>query len=306
MLQKHWPDVPKWRDVCELTGRDIIERVGLPTLITGGFPCQPHSTAGKRKASCDSRDLWPELRRILCEVKPRWFLGENVAGLRSSEAGSFFGNVIRDLVTMGYRVGWGSWEAADVGACHHRERVFIVAYYNNPGSGTPGDGDIRNGQENKSEPEGLPLNRVGRSGGNAPHVPSRRKESAKFARELHGFEQTDIITPDTNCRSFIQSEEISTIRGSDTRTDIGGSYFNAPDPNLAGLQGYRNDGECAGECTPWSGAWEESWYEAATRLCRVDDGVPRRVDRLRCLGNAVVPQQVYPILKAIADIEKGG
>lgn len=128
VLKKHWPDIPRWKDVRDVTRESIIERCGrLPDLISGGFPCQPHSLAGKRKASADERDLWGEFARIICEVKPGWVLAENVAGLRSSEAGRFFGRVLRDMAEMGYHVGWGSWGASDIGAPHRRERIFIVA-----------------------------------------------------------------------------------------------------------------------------------------------------------------------------------
>ena len=87
VLEKHWPNVPRWRDVRDVTADSSWERTGLasPTLISAGFPCQPHSFTGKRKASSDERDLWPELRRVLGESRPRWFLGENVRGLLSSE-----------------------------------------------------------------------------------------------------------------------------------------------------------------------------------------------------------------------------
>ncbi|MCL2589182.1 MAG: DNA cytosine methyltransferase, partial [Oscillospiraceae bacterium] len=82
VLEKHWPGVPRWKDVRDVTAASFLERTGLtaPTLISAGFPCQPHSLVGKRRASGDERDLWPELRRVLGELRPRWFLGENVRG----------------------------------------------------------------------------------------------------------------------------------------------------------------------------------------------------------------------------------
>ena len=72
VLEKHWPDVPRWRDVRDLTAADFTARTRLEnvTVISGGFPCQPHSINGKRQASADERDLWPEYRRIVSEIKP--------------------------------------------------------------------------------------------------------------------------------------------------------------------------------------------------------------------------------------------
>ena len=80
VLEKHWPDVPKWRDVRKLTGEDFREKTGLKsiTVVSGGFPCQPHSLSGKRLASRDKRDLWSELFRVFCETNARWLVGENV------------------------------------------------------------------------------------------------------------------------------------------------------------------------------------------------------------------------------------
>ena len=130
ILEKHWPDVPKWRDIHGLTATDFFARTGLQevTCISGGFPCQPHSLAGKRKASSDERDLWPEMRRVISEIKPRWVVAENVAGLLSSENGRFFRGVLRDFAEMGFGVGWATYPAAAVGAVHRRERMAIVAY----------------------------------------------------------------------------------------------------------------------------------------------------------------------------------
>jgi DNA (cytosine-5)-methyltransferase 1 len=149
VLARHWPGVPIYDDVCKVTAdasylrqhargsgeplqgfgasREAWE-LGRVDVISGGFPCQPHSVAGKRGASGDDRDLWPEVARIVGEFRPRWFVGENVPGLLSSESGRFFGRVVGDLVSLGYRVGWGVWGANDVGALHRRDRVFIVAY----------------------------------------------------------------------------------------------------------------------------------------------------------------------------------
>lgn len=98
VLQRHWPDVRRHRDIKEC-GRHNLEPVDL---ICGGFPCQPHSLAGKRKASADDRDLWGEFSRIIRELRPRYVVAENVPGLLSSEVGRFFGRVLRDLAESGY------------------------------------------------------------------------------------------------------------------------------------------------------------------------------------------------------------
>jgi site-specific DNA-cytosine methylase len=129
ILQQERPDVPIWEDVRDVT-RESVRARGIDhiDLLTGGFPCQPHSLAGKRLASGDERDLWGEMRRVISELEPRWVVGENVPGLLSSESGRFFGGVLRDLAALGYRVGWGVWGACDVGAPHRRDRVFIVGH----------------------------------------------------------------------------------------------------------------------------------------------------------------------------------
>jgi len=123
VLAKHWPEVARYEDIREVGSHNLAP----VDLICGGFPCQPHSLAGKREASGDERDLWGEMFRVICEVKPRWVLAENVPGLLSSEVGRFFGRVLRDLASVGYDVEWESIPARAFGALHRRDRIFIVA-----------------------------------------------------------------------------------------------------------------------------------------------------------------------------------
>jgi DNA (cytosine-5)-methyltransferase 1 len=130
VLEKHWPDVDRWRDVRDVTAKSIQDK-GIKekiTALSGGFPCQPHSLAGKRQASTDERDLWPEYKRIIGETKPTWVVAENVPGLLSSEDGRFFRGILRDFAELGFDVGWCSYPAAWVGAVHRRERIFTVAH----------------------------------------------------------------------------------------------------------------------------------------------------------------------------------
>lgn len=204
-------------------------------LLSGGFPCQPHSVAGKRKASLDERDLWGECARIAGEFKPRWCVFENVPGLLSSEGGTFFARVVGDLAALGYRVGWGVWGANDVGALHRRDRAFIVA--------------------NLADP------RIGR----------RNREKGGEVEQQGRAEA------------------------------IGGSE-NVANANRPGSQG-RDELEWAGGHSWTDSAPLETIWSVEPQVGRVANGVPRRVDRLRALGNAVVPQQAYPLFKAIAEIE---
>lgn len=129
VLKKHWPHVPRWRDIRTLTGESFRERTGVeePTVVSGGFPCQPHSLAGKRLASDDERDLWDELYRVFCETRAGWLVAENVRGLLSSENGRFFGRVLRDLANGGCTAWWYCFPAHAAGATFWGERVAIVA-----------------------------------------------------------------------------------------------------------------------------------------------------------------------------------
>jgi DNA (cytosine-5)-methyltransferase 1 len=278
VLEKHWTDVPRWKDVRDVTRYSIRQRGVDPdriTLLSGGFPCQPHSLAGKRKASADDRDLWGEFARVICETRPRWVLGENVFGLLSSENGRFFGRVLRDLAEMGYRVGWACYGACDVGANHRRERVFIVAH---------ADGDHR--RPRRAEPAGQQRQTGATDGGDdvagtydaglqvPGHQPKLEEIPAKHRIEYGGC---DVPNPDNGSRIMRRNGQFPAIAETErTWTDNRGRA-----PEYVARE----------------------WWAVEPDVGRVAHGVPARVDRLKCLGNAVVPQQVYPILKAIAMIE---
>ena len=134
VLQKHWKGVKIYNDVKEITKEKLeSDGVELPDIITGGFPCQPFSVAGKQKGTSDDRHLWPEMFRIIQELKPRWVIGENVKGLVNLQDGMVFETVCTDLEGEGYEVRAFNIPAAGVGAPHRRERIWIVAHANNNG-----------------------------------------------------------------------------------------------------------------------------------------------------------------------------
>lgn len=239
VLEKHWPEVERWKDIHELSADEFIRRTGRKevTVISGGFPCQPHSIAGKRKASSDERDLWPEFRRVISEIRPKWVVAENVRGLLSSESGRFFRGILRDFSDMGYDVGWCCYRAADVGAIHSRERIGIIAH-----------------------------SRIERI------MDCKIKEyTTKWDKT---FNESDYD---------IDSEQLQRM----------------PEESLPGeqrikeFQSYRNVEEWTRRCNVFE-----------PKLLRDYNGFPGCVDRIKSLGNAVMPQQFYPIFKVIADIEK--
>lgn len=123
VLARHWPGVSNLGDVSQVHW-ELVEPVDV---LCGGFPCQPASTAGKRKGRADDRWLWPEMRRAAAELRPGILIIENVPGLLSLEDGHPFGGIVADLDRLGYEVAWGILGAAQLGCCHLRKRLFIVA-----------------------------------------------------------------------------------------------------------------------------------------------------------------------------------
>lgn len=235
VLEKHWTDVPRWRDIRTLTKESFYERTGQRTVdvISGGFPCQPFSVAGKQKGKNDDRYLWPEMLRVIRELRPRCVVGENVPGIIKIAAGQ----VVKDLERAGYHVVVFHYEAAAVGAWHRRSRVFFV------------------GIEDMADTDG-----EGLQGG-----------------EQHGASAASEDTRERPSRPPV-GERRETIRN----TLFGGRDRIARRRQLQELA----DGRC---------------WAAEPDVGRVAHGIPSRVDRLKCLGNAVVPQQAYPIFKALAE-----
>ncbi len=260
VLEKHWPDVPRWRDIRTLTKESFYEKTGLRTadIVSGGFPCQPFSVAGKRRGSDDDRYLWPEMLRVIQELKPRWVVGENVAGIVNMA----LDQVYADLENEGYSVQAFIIPACSVDAPHRRDRCAII--------GCRALERKHNGRGRRTYSlENSDCVRFGE-----PEVLSQQQGRAKFERDGE-----DVADSDNGSWSVRWDRELPAVEEAGTsRADHGG----------------RTPEYVTGE-----------WWPAEPNVGRVAYGIPSRVDRLKCLGNAVVPQQFYPVFQAIADIEKG-
>ena len=125
LYKKRFPDAIALGDITEVNYGTLPKG---EWLITGGFPCQPHSQVGKRGGATDKRDLWPECAKALSSIQPRIALFENVSGLFSSNDGYFFNKILSDISKIGYGAEWQIISAKEMGAIHKRERVWIVAH----------------------------------------------------------------------------------------------------------------------------------------------------------------------------------
>ena len=256
VLAKHWPDVPKFEDVCKV-GSHNLEPVDL---ICGGFPCQDISNAGKRAGIEGERSgLWSEYARIIRELRPRYVIVENVAALLARGIDV----VLRDLAESGYNAEWDIISAAAVGAPHRRERVWIVAY--------PKGERQRSGLQRR----GVKLDGT-EEGGNS----SQCSEERSLA-DANG--ERPALTGESNAGQ-------GSIAG---RHSAGGGSSAVPHPFQSGLEGNVCEvvaGTSQGRYD--ADAARPGWWAIEPDVGRVAHGVPKRGDRLRGLGNAVVPQVV--------------
>jgi DNA (cytosine-5)-methyltransferase 1 len=206
VLEKNFPNVPIHDDIRTFDFHQDVE------ILTGGFPCQPFSIAGKKKGILDDRYLWPEMFRIIKQCKPAYIIAENVAGLIS-----MLDPILEDLENESYRCQSYLIPASLIGAPHKRERLWIVAYRNRERCHSGGGyREARQIFENLEQ-----------------HVEKIQQEWSQFI-------------PDT-----------------------------------------------------WETLTARDWFQYNRKLCRGDDGLSNRVDRIKSLGNAIVPQIAYGFLKAI-------
>ena len=305
VLEKHWPGLPRWRDIRTLTKESFYEQTGLQsvTVLSGGFPCQPFSTAGKRRGKEDDRYLWPEMLRVIQDIQPRWVVGENVAGIVSMELDT----VLSDLEKIGYTCQAFVIPACAVDAPHRRDRCAIVGFdtyqlceqkigalcrranadacriCENVAYAT----SERCGKERKcvSRPQER-FTRGGRPVANTHNAKTTRQR--EYCWEVHTQSEAEGFSL---CSGNVSNADIpvqpNTMRSRRRGAGFGNNNRRSTEPGLGGMA----DGL-------------SRWLDEPAGIPRVRTGVKDRVGRLKCLGNAVVPQQFYPIFRAIAEIER--
>lgn len=291
VLESHWPGVPRWRDIRTLTKESFYERTGLRTidLISGGFPCQPFSLAGKRRGKEDDRYLWPEMPRVIEELRPRWVVGENVAGIVNMA----LDQVLSDLEGIGYSCQAFIIPACAVNAPHRRDRCAIVAHRSDSRDGrlSVQPGKSQEACFNADWSNQVMANADGfHSGTWGPKREGQPRETGV------AYGGADVPYPDNGGRVMRRKRELSAVEspGSGERDYGGGAPEHgagkrrAAQPGLGGMA----DGL-------------SHWMDEPLNVPRIAQGIKDRVERLKCLGNAVVPQQFYPIFRAIAQLEGG-
>jgi DNA (cytosine-5)-methyltransferase 1 len=318
VLKKHWPESQIIDDIRHLTPDTEGDRArGEPRsvrgakrrqdngfiseplnkdsffILTGGFPCQPFSQAGRRKGTEDDRYLWPAMLSAISFFRPRWVVAENVAGLASWNNGVVFETVCADLEAQGYEVQPFIIPAVAVGAPHRRDRIWFIAHTESTGAGSEnGTFTNKGGRTSKDRREGLRQTH-GQIGTNRLEPANT---DASNTRQEHGGEGRN------------EGMETESSKRSSRPADAERQNKNATHSEREGHKGEVNK---KGQGARYRrGAqqqeWDKDWAEVASRLCRVDDGIPKRLDRnsrLKALGNAIVPQVAEEIFKAVKEAD---
>jgi len=329
VLEKHWPGVKRYGDVTTI---NWAEAEGVD-LICGGFPCQPFSVAGKRRGAADKRNLWPEMLRAVQVVRPRWVVGENVPGI-----GDYLGTVCTDLEAEGYEVLPLELPAAALGAPHLRYRLFILAHTDQPGDRTEVVGQETIGEEGNRSAGG-----PGGPGGGGRAWAVADAQGLGEGRLSEGQRRSleTKADPDGRGKDVPDPERGQRDRGPDQqrgrpegRTAPRGNSEDVADAEVdaerAGLRKGGSAGERRGRLGDGSGpgstadaggqgpevgpgdrqrgpcatAAGSGWWATEPDVGRVAHGIPSRVDRLRALGNAVVPQVAEWIGQRIVEAEE--
>ena len=293
ILAKNFPQSKQYADIKDFNGK---EYTGTIDVISGGFPCQPFSVAGQRKGKDDDRYLWEEMLRVVGEIKPTYVIGENVTGI----IGLALDTVLSDLEAQNYTTETFIIPACSKNAWHRRDRVWIVAYANSIGrqdEQKENGKSVCNGEwNNQIEKQGREQQqrRTGKSGAIFSNSASSGTGLEEYRSSGQEREQSNEFEP-----KILRQEngQISSKRINASGRDIS---TNANDTGCKEQRQSITDGEkfFAHKCS--------SWWETEPGVGRVVDGLPGRVDRLKGLGNAIVPQVAYEIFSAIGAVSRHG
>ena len=231
VLKKNFSKTKRYGDIKEFTGHQYA---GTIDVLSGGFPCQPFSKAGRMQGIEDDRYLWPEMLRGIQEIRPEYVIGENVTNIEHMALDM----VLTSLEDAGFKTETYIIPASAIGAWHRRERIWIIA-----------------------------------------HNSSNRRSNNQFAKGCN---------PDQICSPKSKISKPTNIDGK----------------SLEGHARYEYSRERWEVETGRNGEdyWPFTWAEVASGFCRDNDGVPNRMDRIRGLGNAIVPQVAYEIFRAVEEI----
>jgi DNA (cytosine-5)-methyltransferase 1 len=346
VLKYHFPNSISYEDI---TKTDFTIHRGQIDVLTGGFPCQPYSVAGKRLGKEDERHLWPEMLRAICEIEPTFVVGENVRGLVNWNGGMVFDEVQTDLENAGYEVIPFIIPACAVGAPHRRDRVWFIAKntvrdgclfgqpikvgtntwkqwnfgagsgfgvylpkriitHSNHARGSSRLGEIQ-GEDGEISKWNNDAKSCDTSGGNASNTVRLRLQQRKNKREMGGG-QKEIYRERDQPSDGIEANGETTI---------------TPNSNGNGLEGRipsdinrkkQGEGEYDEKRLPIYGhGIQFKNFPTQPPICGGDDGLPTKLDgitfskwrneSIKGYGNAVVPQVVYEIFKAIQESING-
>ena len=252
VLRKHWSNTPIISDIRTVKGEDY-ETDGV-TIVSGGFPCQPFSQAGKRKGKDDDRYLWDETLRVVAETKPEWFIGENVDGLVSIQDGMVLRQVQDDLEKEGFQVQCLVIPASGIGAWHQRKRVWIIGHNVSNSIGELSDG---------------------------------RSSTTKHSKA----KQKWVVSDEAKNWNKVRSETERCDQQTRSRGDVSTSNGEGQVSSISSPQGQR------------------TWWQTESKLRGVPNGVSYelhsdRTNRIKALGNSIVPQIAEQLFKSIIYAEQ--
>jgi DNA (cytosine-5)-methyltransferase 1 len=290
VLKHHFPKSISYEDI---TKTDFSIHKGSIDIVTGGFPCQPYSSAGKRLGTADKRHLWPDMLRAIREIQPSWIVGENVRGLTNWNGGLVFNEIQTQLEAEGYEVTPFLLPACAVNAPHRRDRIWFVAYAQNNGRNQRGK-EVNQWKINKFQDREKVWDKSATNGkeSNATNTNSNGQQRSDSEYEINTSQKGEYALGNIKPMGEYNATNTFGIRG---------------DKDEWGNNGESNEFDKDGKGNNWQN------FPTQSPICGGDDGLPKELDNIifpkwrqesiKAYGNAIVPQVAYQIFKAINKFE---